>query len=164
MRVPADVLACAAAELLQPYDPAEPSACSRDSPAALIHMRLLDLVSPTLLSPLPAFLKSLQALPRLAGVDSMAVICAQAHGLAQPVALTHTGWRTFVSALQRFDYHQDTIALCEMLETHCRLSMPQHSRQRTGLCWGDISAPFKPLSSSKLFHWRHHHLPSHWHR
>lgn len=46
MRVPADVLACAAAELLQPYDPAEPSACSRDSPAALIHMRLLDLVHP----------------------------------------------------------------------------------------------------------------------
>lgn len=45
MRVPADILACGAAELLQPYDPARPGACSRDSPAALIHMRLLDLVS-----------------------------------------------------------------------------------------------------------------------
>ncbi len=45
MRIPVDVLACAAAELLQPYDPAEPRACSRDSPVALIHMRLLDLVS-----------------------------------------------------------------------------------------------------------------------
>lgn len=45
MRVPANILACAAAELLQPHDPAEPGACSRDSPVALIHMRLLDLVS-----------------------------------------------------------------------------------------------------------------------
>lgn len=46
MRIPADSLACAAAELLQPFTAADPSACSRDSPAALIHMRLLDLVSP----------------------------------------------------------------------------------------------------------------------
>ena len=45
IRVPADILACAAADLLLPYDPAEPGACSRDSPVALIHMRLLDLVS-----------------------------------------------------------------------------------------------------------------------
>ena len=44
MRVPADSLACAAAELLQRYDPAKSGACSRDSPIALIHMRLLDLV------------------------------------------------------------------------------------------------------------------------
>ena len=43
--MPGDILACAAAELLQPYDAAKPGACSRDSPVGLIHMRLLDLVS-----------------------------------------------------------------------------------------------------------------------
>lgn len=43
--MPGDILACAAAELLQPYDAAKPGACSRDSPVGIIHMRLLDLVS-----------------------------------------------------------------------------------------------------------------------
>ncbi len=43
--MPEDILACAAVELLQPYDGAKPGVSSRDSPVGLIHMRLLDLVS-----------------------------------------------------------------------------------------------------------------------
>lgn len=50
MRLPEDILACAAAELLEPFDPVKPGACSRDSLVTLIHMRLLDLVSHTTFS------------------------------------------------------------------------------------------------------------------